>query len=67
MENSFYRKITSWGLLRKLKAEEIIDQNIASIRLPNQDEFNYTVILIMMVQFLEDLFINYLAAQVLLP
>ena len=43
MENSFYRKITSWGLLRKLKAEEIIDQNIASIRLPNQDEFNYTV------------------------
>ena len=30
-------------MLRKLKAEEIIDQNISSIRLPNQDEFNYTV------------------------
>ena len=43
MENSFYKKITSWGLLRKIKAEEIIDEKISSIRLPNQDEFNNTV------------------------
>ncbi len=43
MENSFYKKISSWGLLRKIKAEEIIDENISSIRLPNQDEFNKIV------------------------
>tara|TARA_Y100001968_G_C19449516_1_gene767569 strand:+ start:157 stop:867 length:711 start_codon:yes stop_codon:yes gene_type:complete len=43
MENSFYNKIASWGLLRQIKAEEIIDQNISSIRLPNQDEFNNIV------------------------
>lgn len=43
MENSFYKKITSWGLLRQIKAEQIIDENIASIRLPNQDEFNNVV------------------------
>ncbi len=40
MENSFYKKIASWGLLRQIKAEEIIDENISSIRLPNQNEFN---------------------------
>ena len=43
MGNSFYKKIASWGLLRKIKAEEIIDENISSIRLPNQDEFNKIV------------------------
>ena len=43
MENSFYKKIASWGLLRKIKAEETIDKNISSIRLPNQDEFNKIV------------------------
>ena len=43
MENSFYKKIASWGLLRQIKAEEIIDQNISSVRLPNQDEFNNIV------------------------
>jgi len=43
MENSFYKKITSWGLLRQIKIEEIIDENISSIRLPNQDEFNNIV------------------------
>ena len=43
MENSFYKKIASWGLLRKIKVEEIIDENISSIRLPNQDEFNKIV------------------------
>ncbi len=43
MENSFYKIITSWGLLRKIKAEEIIDEKISSIRLPKQDEFNNTV------------------------
>ncbi|AQL31341.1 MULTISPECIES: peptidylprolyl isomerase [unclassified Prochlorococcus] len=43
MENSFYKKIASWGLLRQIKAEEIIDENISSIRLPNQDEFNNLV------------------------
>jgi len=43
MENSFYKKITSWGLLRQIKAEEIIDENISTIRLPNQDEFNNIV------------------------
>ena len=43
MENSFYEQITSWGLLRQIKAEEIIDENISSIRLPNQDEFNKIV------------------------
>tara|TARA_A100001388_G_C28683859_1_gene457725 strand:- start:323 stop:1027 length:705 start_codon:yes stop_codon:yes gene_type:complete len=43
MENSFYKKIASWGLLRQIKAEQIIDENISSIRLPNQDEFNKIV------------------------
>ena len=43
MENSFYKKIASWGLLRQIKKEEIIDENISSIRLPNQDEFNNIV------------------------
>ena len=42
MKNTFYRQIACWGLLRKLKAEEIIDEKISSIRLPNQDEFNST-------------------------
>lgn len=40
MENPFYRQIAYWGLLRKIKAEEIIDEKISSIRLPNKDEFN---------------------------
>ena len=43
MENSFYKKIASWGLLRQIKAEQIIDENISSIRLPTQDEFNIIV------------------------
>ena len=43
MENFSYEQIASWGLLRQIKAEKIIDENIASIRLPNQDEFNNTV------------------------
>ncbi len=43
MENSFYKKIASWGLLRQIKAEQIIDEHISSIRLPNQDEFNNIV------------------------
>ena len=43
MENFSYKQIASWGLLRKIKAEKIIDENISSIRLPNQDEFNNTV------------------------
>ena len=43
MENTFYEKIASWGLLRKIKAVEIMDENISSIRLPNQDEFNNIV------------------------
>ena len=43
MENSIYKKIASWGLLRQIKTEEIIDENISSIRLPNQDEFNNIV------------------------
>ena len=43
MGNFSYGQITSWGLLRKIKAEEIIDENISSIRLPNQDEFNKIV------------------------
>ncbi len=30
-------------MLRQIKAEEIIDENISSIRLPNQDEFNNIV------------------------
>ena len=42
MENS-YKKIASWGLLRQIKEEEIIDENISSIRLPNQNEFNNIV------------------------
>jgi len=43
MENSFYKKIESWGLLRQIKAEQIIDEHISSIRLPNEDEFNNIV------------------------
>ena len=43
MGKSSYEQIASWGLLRQIKAEEFIDQNISSIRLPNQDEFNYMV------------------------
>tara|TARA_A100001035_G_scaffold249842_1_gene220768 strand:+ start:1378 stop:2085 length:708 start_codon:yes stop_codon:yes gene_type:complete len=43
MKNSFNEKIVSWGLLRQIKAEEIIDENISSVRLPNQEEFNTTV------------------------
>lgn len=43
MENSFDYKIASWGLLRQIKAEEIIDENISSIRLPNKNEFNNIV------------------------
>tara|TARA_Y100000991_G_scaffold71619_1_gene53709 strand:+ start:399 stop:1109 length:711 start_codon:yes stop_codon:yes gene_type:complete len=43
MENSFYKKMASWGLLRQIKAEEIINENIASIRLPDQYEFNNAV------------------------
>ncbi len=43
MEDSYYKKIASWGLLRQIKAEEIIDENISSIRLPNKDEFNNLV------------------------
>ena len=43
MENSFYMKIASWGMLRQIKVEEIIDENISSVRLPNQDEFNNSV------------------------
>ena len=43
MENSFYKQISSWGLLRQIKKEEMIDENISSIRLPNQDEFNNIV------------------------
>ena len=43
MENSFYKKIGSWGLFRQIKAEEIIDEHISSIRLPNQHEFNNIV------------------------
>ena len=44
MENFYYEKIISWGLLRQIKAEEIIDEKIRNIRLPNQDEFNNIVI-----------------------
>ncbi len=40
MENFSYEEVTSWGMLRKIKAEQIIDENISSIRLPNKDEFN---------------------------
>ena len=43
MENIPYERIQSWGFLRQIKAEEIIDEKIASIRLPNQDEFNNTL------------------------
>ena len=40
MKNFSYEEITSWGLLRQIKTEQIIDENISSIRLPTQDEFN---------------------------
>ncbi len=40
MEKLSLKQISSWGLLRKIKEEEIIDKNISCIRLPNQDEFN---------------------------
>ena len=43
MKNSSHEKIVSWGLLRQIKAEEIIDENISSVRLPNQGEFNNTI------------------------
>ncbi len=43
MENFSYEQIASWGLLRQIKAEQLIDENISSIRLPNQDEFNNIV------------------------
>ena len=43
MENFSYEKVASWGLLRQIKAEQIIDKNISSIRLPNKDEFNNIV------------------------
>ena len=42
MENFSYKQIASWGLLRQIKAEKIIDENISSIRLPSQEEFNNT-------------------------
>lgn len=40
MGNFSYEEIASWGLLRQIKAEQIIDENISSICYPNQDEFN---------------------------
>ncbi len=43
MENISYEEIASWGLLRMIKAEKIIDENILNIRLPTQDEFNNIV------------------------
>ncbi len=42
MRKYSYDQILSWGLLRQIKAEEIIDENISSIRLPSQEEFNNT-------------------------
>ena len=42
MGNFSYEEIASWGLLRKIKAEEIIDENISCLRLPTKDEFNKT-------------------------
>ncbi len=40
MERISIEKLTSWGLLRKVKAEKVIDENISNIRLPNKDEYN---------------------------
>ena len=40
MERISIEKLTSWGLLRKVKAEKVIDENISNIRFPNQDEYN---------------------------
>ena len=43
MKNFSHEQIASWGLLRQIKTEQLIDENISSIRLPNQEEFNNIV------------------------
>ena len=43
MEKISFEQLISWGLLRQVKSEQIVDENISNIRFPNQDEFNNVV------------------------